>query len=204
MVDRRPENIQVLKKETLYDKFFKVDEYFLKYPRYDGTMSRTISREVMERGNSAGILLYDPDRDKLVFVEQLRVGVFTAGEYPWILECAAGIIDPGETPEQVVVREAKEEAGATVTEIEPVASYFASPGGISEKLYIFCGRVDVGSVPAFAGLDAESEDIRVVVLSSEEVEQMLADGKFNNALTIIAVQWFVLNKEKLRKKWGKS
>ena len=204
MADKTPENIEVLKKETLYKKFFRVDEYFFKYPRYDGTMSRTISREVMERGRSAGILLYDPDRDKLVFVEQLRVGVFVAGEYPWILECAAGIIDPGETPDQVVVREAKEEAGVTVTALEPIADYFASPGGISEKLYVFCGRVDAGHLPAYGGLDTEGEDIRVVVLSAAEVEQMLAEGKFNNALTIIAVQWFVLNKEKLRKKWGKS
>ncbi len=204
MVDRSPENIQVLKKENLYSKFFKVDEYSFKYPRYDGTMSRPVSREVMERGNSAGVLLYDPDRDSLVFVEQLRVGVFSAGEYPWILECAAGIVDPGETPEQVVVREAKEEAGVTVTAIEPIVEYFASPGGISEKLFVFCGRVDIDRLPAFAGLDVENEDIRVVVLSSAEVEQMLTEGKFNNALTIIAVQWFILNKENLRKKWGKS
>lgn len=204
MVDRSPENIQVLKKENLYSKFFKADEYFLKYPRYDGTMSRPVSREVMERGNSAGALLYDPDRDSLVFVEQLRVGVFTAGEYPWILECVAGIVDPGETPEQVIVREAKEEAGVTVTAVEPIVDYFASPGGLSEKLFVFCGRVDIDRLPDFAGLDAENEDIRVVVLSSAEVERMLAEGKFNNALTIIAVQWFVLNKEKLRKKWGKS
>ena len=204
MVDRTPENIEVIKKETLYKKFFRVDEYFFKYPHYNGTMSRTISREVMERGSSAGVLLYDPDHDKLVFVEQLRIGVYTAGEYPWVLECVAGIIDPGETPDQVVVREAKEEAGVTVTAVEPIVDYFASPGGISEKLYVFCGRVDVSHLPAFAGLDTEGEDIRVVVLSSAEVEQMLAEGKFNNALTIIAVQWFVLNKEKLRKKWGKS
>ena len=202
MIDRVPENIEVIKKETLYQKFFRVDEYILKYPRYDGTMSRTIFREVMERGSSAGILLYDPDHDRLVFVEQLRIGVFAAGEYPWVLECAAGIIDPGETPEQVVIREAKEETGVCVTSVKPITTYFASPGGISERLYVFCGRVDVSDLPAFAGLDTENEDIRVVVLSSDEVQQMLSDGKFNNALTIIAVQWFVLNKEKLRKEGG--
>ena len=204
MVERIPENIEVIGKETLYEKFFRVDEYLLKYPRYNGTMSRPISREVMERGNSAGVLLYDPDRDRLVFVEQFRVGVFTAGAYPWVLECAAGIIDEGETPRQVVIREAKEEAGVTVTDLEPIADYFASPGGISERLYVFCGRVNVDHLPKYAGLENEGEDIRVVVLSSQEVEQMLNQGKFNNALTIIAVQWFVLNKDKLREKWGKS
>ncbi len=204
MVDRLPENIEVIKKETLYKKFFRVDEYYLKYPRYNGTMSRVVSREVMERGNSAGILLYDPDADCLIFIEQLRVGVFTAGEYPWILECVAGIVDQGETPEQVVIREAKEEAGVEVSSVEPIATYFASPGGISEKLYVFCGRVNITQVPEYAGLENEGEDIRVVVLSAQTVEKMLADGKFNNALTIIAVQWFVLHKEKLREKWKKK
>ncbi len=204
MTERKCENIEVIKKDTLYKRFFRVDEYFFKYPRYDGKMSDIVSREVMERGNSAGILLYDPDKEKLVFVEQMRVGVFVAGENPWVLECVARIVDPGETPQQVVVREAKEEAGAQVSDVEPVVEYFASPGGITEKLFLFCGRVDADQVAEYAGLPSENEDIRVVVLSVEETEKLLAEGKFNNALTIIAVQWFFMNKEKLRKKWGIS
>lgn len=204
MTDRKIENINVVKKDSLYKRFFRVDEYFFSYPRYDGTMSPVISREVMDRGNSAGILLYDPDKEKLVFVEQMRVGVFIAGENPWVLECVAGMVDAGETPEQVVVREAAEEAGATVFDVEPIVEYFASPGGITEKLFLFCGRVDADKVAEYAGLPSESEDIRVVVLSVEETEKMLSEGRFNNALTIIAVQWFMMNREKLRKKWGKT
>ena len=204
MIERKCENIEVIKKDTLYKKFFRVEEYFFKYPRYDGKMSAPVSREVMDRGNSAGILLYDPDKEKLVFVEQMRVGVFIAGEYPWVLECAAGMVDPGETPQQVVIREAKEEAGAEVLSVEPIVEYFASPGGITEKLFLFCGRVNADQVAEYAGLPSENEDIHIVVLSVEEAEKMLAEGKFNNALTIIAVQWFLMNKEKLRKKWGMS
>ena len=203
MVDRNLKNIEVVKKETLYKKFFRADEYFFKYPHYNGEMSRVISREVMERGNAAGILLYDADRETLVFVEQMRVGSFCAGENPWLLECVAGIVDEGETPEQVVVREAKEEAGANVLKVEPVAEYFSSPGGMTEKIFLFCGLVDSECVADFAGLPCEDEDIRIVLLSVAETEKMLAEGKFNNALTIIAVQWFMLNKDKLRKKWGK-
>ena len=203
MVDRRLDNIEVVKKAPLYKKFFRVNEYSFKYPRYDGEMSSLVSREVMERGHAAGILLYDPDQEQLVFVEQIRIGAFVAGDNPWILECAAGIIEAGETPEQVVVREAKEEAGAEVTEIEPITEYFSSPGGLSEKISLFCGRVDAAHIADYAGVPSENEDIRVVVLSVNDVEKMLAEGKFNNALTIIAVQWFMSNREKLRKKWGK-
>lgn len=203
MVDRKLQNIEVEKKVTLYKQFFEVDEYFFRYPHYNGEMSPVISREVMERGNAAGVLLYDPNKDRLVFVEQLRIGAFVAGEHPWILECVAGIVDPGETPRQVVVREAKEEAGADVSEIEPITEYFSSPGGLSEKIFLYCGRVDSDCVADFAGLASEDEDIRVLVLSVEETDKYLKEGKFNNALTIIAVQWFMMNREKLRKKWGK-
>ncbi len=206
MVARTRENIQIVGKKNLYEKFFKVDEYRLKFPLYNGEMSGEISREVMERGRAAGVLLYDPDLDKLVFVEQMRVGVFAAGdENPWVLECVAGILDhENESPADVVAREAAEEAGVAVTAVEPVCEYYSSPGGLSEKLYVYCGRADASRVPEHAGLESEGEDIRVVVLSAAEVEEMLSRGKFNNALTIIAVQWFVMNREKLRKKWGKS
>ncbi|MBR1777838.1 MAG: NUDIX domain-containing protein [Alphaproteobacteria bacterium] len=204
MVGRTLENIEVIGKEPLYQRFFRVDEYFFKYPHYNGEMSGVVSREVMERGNAAGILMYDPDRDQLVFVEQMRVGVFIANEHPWILECAAGIVDPGETPEQVVCREAREEAGAEVLEIEPIIEYFSSPGGLSEKIFLFCGHVHADQVADFAGLQSEDEDIRVVVMSAEEAEKRMTEGKFNNALTIIAMQWFMMNKANLRKKWGRS
>ena len=204
MVDRKQENIQVVGKTLLYDKFFRADEYFLRYPRYDGTMSAVVGREIVKRGAAAGVLLYDPEREKLVFVEQMRPGVFAAGEYPWIMECAAGIVEEGETPEQVAVREAEEEVGACVSDLEPVAEYFSSPGGLTEKIYLFCGRVDSERVAKYGGKPSENEETRSVVLSVAEAEKMLAGKKFNNALAIIAVQWFLMNKETLRKKWGIS
>lgn len=201
---RTPENVKILEKKTLYKKFFEVDEYTFEYPLYNGKMSSPVSYEVMERGNAVGVLLYDPDREKLVFVEQFRVGVFFAGDpEPWLLECPAGIMDhKGEMPEAVAVREAKEETGETVADLEPIVSYYSSPGGLSEKIHLFCGRVDSERAAAYAGLECENEDIRVVVLPVAEAEQMLTAGKFVNALTIIAMQWFMLNKDKLCQKWG--
>ena len=203
MVDRRLENIEVVKKTPLYKKFFRVDEYSFKYPLYNGKMSSVVCREVMDRGNAAGVLLYDPDREEFVFIEQIRAGVFVAGENPWLLECVAGIIEEGEAPEDVVIREAEEEAGAKISALEPIMAYFSSPGGLSEKIYLFCGRIDATRVAEYGGVPSENEDIRVVVVPVKEIEKMLAEGKFNNALTIISIQWFMINQEKLRKKWGK-
>lgn len=203
MLERTPENVEIIDKKTLYKKFFGVDEYFLKYPRYDGTMSPVISREVMERGDAVGILLYDAVQDKIVLVEQFRVGVFTAGEDPWVLECAAGIVGKDETPEHVAVREAKEETGCDVSDLIPITKYFSSPGGISERLYVFCGRINAEHVPQHGGLESENEDIRVVTLDADEAVRMLQDGRINNAVTIISLQWFMLNKQMLQDKWGK-
>ena len=204
MTDRKIENIKVLEKHSLYKKFFRVDEYSIQYPHYSGEMSEPVVREVMERGNAVGVLLYDPDKDSLVFVEQMRVGVFIAGENPWLLECVAGMADENETPEQVAVREAKEEAGATVSDLEPIVSYYSSPGGMTEKIFLYCGRVDSNHIAAYAGLACEEEDIRIVVLPVVEAEKMLQQGKFNNGHTIIALQWFMMNKTALCRKWGKT
>lgn len=151
MVERTAENVQILEKKPLYKGFFKADEYFLRYPRYDGTMSRTVSREVMERGHAAAVLLYDAEREKIVLVEQFRVGVYLTGENPWIAECVAGIIGQGETPEAVARREAVEESGCEVGEIIPICRYFSSPGGMSETLYVFAVRRILRNAPLRRG-----------------------------------------------------
>lgn len=202
MVERRAANVEIVDKKPLYEGFFRADEYFIKYPRYNGEMSRTVSREVMERGHAAAVLLYDAVREKIVLVEQFRVGAYLAGENPWIVECVAGIIDKGETPEEVAVREAYEESGCSVAELVPVCRYFSSPGGMTETLFVFCGRIDSSKHEDLGGLESEGEDIRVLVWDADEAKKALQDGKINNAVTIIALQWFVMNRESLKKKWG--
>ncbi len=202
MVERTAENVQVIEKRPLYRGFFRADEYFLKYPRYDGRMSRTVSREITERGHAAAILLYDAVRDKVVLVEQFRAGAYFAGEYPWVVECVAGIIGEGEPPEAVARREAVEESGCEVGDVVPICRYFSSPGGMTETLYVFCGKVDSSKHESEAGLESEGEDTRVLVWDADEALKALADGRINNAVTIISLQWFMMNRQKLKEKWG--
>ena len=203
MTERTLKNVEILEKKNLYKKFFEVDEYLMRYPQYNGKMSNPVRCEVMDRGHAVGILLFDPVRDKVALVEQFRCGVCLNGDYPWVLEIVAGMIDhENETPQEVALREAEEEAGASVTAIEPITRYYSSPGGITETLQLFCGRVDVSTLPAYAGLDEEDEDIRIVVMDVAEAEKLVADGTINNGLTIIALQWLMLNKAALLKKWG--
>lgn len=203
MTERTLKNVEILEKNNLYKKFFEVDEYVMRYPQYNGKMSKPVRREVMDRGHAVGILLFDPVRDKVALVEQFRCGVYLNGDYPWVLEVVAGMVDhENETPQDVALREAQEEAGAKVTALEHIARYYSSPGGITETLELFCGRVDVDTLPAYAGLDVEDEDIRIVVMDAAEAEKLLTNGKINNGITIIALQWLMLNKASLLEKWG--
>ena len=204
MSEPKAQDVRVVEKKPLSNGFFKLDAYVLRVPHYDGTLGEPICREVADRGDAAGVLLFDPDADALVFVEQFRPGTFIAKAEPWMLECVAGIIEPGETGESVVTREAMEEAGCTVSDVMPIASYYSSPGGMTERIDLFCGRVDSSCHADIAGLAGEGEDIRVRVLSSDEVIRKTLAGEINNALTLIACQWFVMNKENLLKKWGKK
>lgn len=203
MTERTAKNVEILEKNNLYKKFFEVDEYVMRYPQYNGEMSRPVKREVMDRGHAVGILLFDPVKDKIALVEQFRCGVYLNGDYPWVLEVVAGMVDhENETPQDVALRETQEEAGAKVTALEHIARYYSSPGGITETLELFCGRVDVDTLPAYAGLDVEDEDIRIVVMDAAEAEKLLTNGKINNGITIIALQWLMLNKASLLEKWG--
>lgn len=201
-VEPNVQEVQVIEKKECYHGFYQLHKYALKIPKYDGSLGKTVFREVADRGDAVGILLYDADCEAIVFVEQFRPGAFFAREYPWILECVAGIVEKGETVQEVAYREAVEESGCSVKDMEPIAEYFSSPGGMTERLTLFCGCVDSRECKTYGGLENEGEDIRVRVLKTKEVFQMLQDRKIKNAMTLIACQWFVLNHQRLKEKWG--
>jgi ADP-ribose pyrophosphatase len=141
-------------------------------------------------------------RDQVVFIEQFRIGALEAPGGPWLLEIVAGVIDAAETPEEVIRREAIEESGCTIEAIVPICEYLVSPGGTSERLTVFCGKVDASGVGGTHGLADEGEDTRVVVLGFAEAVAHLQAGKINAAAPIIALQWLMLNRAQLRRHWG--
>ncbi|MFP6729720.1 MAG: NUDIX domain-containing protein [Alphaproteobacteria bacterium] len=206
----KADDVEIIEKEEAFRGYFKIDRYRLKHRQFDGAMGPELSREVFERGHAAACLLYDPDLDKLVLIEQFRPGAYgalaapwfdEAETSPWIIEIIAGIIEDGETPEQVVRREALEEAGLEIGEIEPLFHYLVSPGAMTESMFIFCGRIDAANAGGIHGLKSEGEDIRVLVVDVEEAFAMLDDGRILNAMTIIPLQWFRANHAALRARW---
>ncbi len=99
-------------------------------------MSGEVKREIFERGHAAVLLPFDPVRDEVVLIEQIRIAAFDTSESPWLLEMVAGMIEEGETIEEVARREAVEEAGLIVGRTKKILSYLASPGEpVSASLY---------------------------------------------------------------------
>ncbi|MCK5276477.1 MAG: ADP-ribose diphosphatase [Alphaproteobacteria bacterium] len=195
------DDVDILDTETVWKGFFRMDRLRLRHRLFGGGWGQPITREVFERGHAAALLPYDPVRDEVVLIEQFRTGALTAGAEPWLVEIVAGIIEDGETAEDVVRRETVEEAGCEVTDIVPIMDVFTTPGGSSERIAIFCGRVDARGIGGIHGLAGEGEDIRVFTESLDEALARLANGDITNIIAVAALQWLALNREKLRREW---
>ncbi|MEC9340930.1 MAG: NUDIX domain-containing protein [Pseudomonadota bacterium] len=190
----RDNDVELQERETVYQGYFRMDRYRLRHRRHDGSWSRPLQREVLERGHAVAVLPYDAVRDRVVLIEQFRAGPYAHGGEPWQIEIVAGIIDAGETPEAVVRREAREEAGCVLgPELLRVASYYMSPGAVSEHMQVFVAATDSDGLGGVHGLDEEDEDIKVMVLPAGEAYEMVAAGRIANSPAIIALQWLQLN-----------
>jgi ADP-ribose pyrophosphatase len=200
MTDSR---VHILEKTVCYDGFFRIERYRLRHQLFRGGWSREITRELFERGHAAAVLPYDPLLDAVVLIEQFRIGALETPGDPWLIEIVAGVIDkPDETPEDVVRREAVEEANCAIQDIVHICDYFVSPGGTSECIALFCGKVDAAGVGGVGGLEEEAEDIRVIVVPFPEALAQLQAGNIRSAAPIIALQWLQLNRDDLRTRWG--
>lgn len=196
-------DVEIIARDTLYRGFFSLSLYRFRHRLFNGAMSGEVRREIFERGHAAVLLPYDPQRDQVVLVEQLRIAAVDTSETPWLLEMVAGMIEVGESVEDVCRREALEEAGIVVGRCKPVLSYLASPGGTSERLSIMVGEVDAATAEGIHGLPEENEDIRVHVVSREQAYRWVEEGAIDNAASVIALQWLALHHESLRAEWTK-
>ncbi|MBI2979105.1 MAG: NUDIX domain-containing protein [Rhodospirillales bacterium] len=202
-------DVEIVEKTTLFEGHFRIDRYRLRHRLFEGGWSGELTREIFERGHAVAVLPYDPDRDRVVMIEQFRIGAhaafasrwFANDASPWMIESVAGIIEKGEDPEDVARREVLEETGCTVDDLLPLFHYLPSPGGSSESVFLFCGRVDATAVGGIHGVSDEGENIRAFSISPEEAFAYLDQGRIANAMTIIALQWLRTNRGRMRKRW---
>lgn len=196
MVERK---FEIIGKESVYEGFFVMEKFRLKHTLFAGGWSGEINRELFRRNNCVAVLLYDPDADKIVLIEQFRVGAAANNTgRAWLVEIVAGAIDEGETPEQVAIRESKEEAGCDIIELKLISRFYTTPGGSSEMISLFYGRVDSSQIGGIHGLDHEDEDILVYTVTFDEAYKMLEEGKIESGIPMIAIQWLALNRQNLQ------
>lgn len=197
------QDVVVEKRETLFQGFYRVDKLHLRHRQFAGGMGPTITREMFVRHPAVGVLIYDPDADCVLLIEQFRVGALE-NPHPWQMEIVAGLIEPGEALEEVARREAQEEAGVTVDLMEKVMEFLPSPGGSDEHFTLFVARADLSMAGGIHGLAEEGEDIRVNVMSVNQALAALQRGRINNAPCILALQWLALNKPRLQARWKRG
>lgn len=203
-------DVEVVEKTTPFQGYFRIDRYRLRHRLFEGGWSGIMSREVFERGHAIGVLLYDPQRDVLVLIEQFRIGAYIGAAEgwlgsdasPWLFEIVAGIVEQGETAVDVAKRESIEEAGCEVLDLVPACRYLVSPGGTTETVEILCARVRAPTVGGIHGLSEEHENIRVHVVPAADAVTRLEAGRINNAMTLVAMQWFQIHRDSLRRNWS--
>ncbi|MCU0853374.1 MAG: NUDIX domain-containing protein [Rhodobacteraceae bacterium] len=193
------ETVDVLRRRRKHEGFFALDEVALTHPAFAGGRMEVL-REVFVGTDAALVLPYDPVHDRVVLIEQFRAGPWLRGDRkPWVLEPVAGLVDPGETPEETARREAVEEAGLHLRQLVPAPGGYASPGATTEHFHLFVGLCDIDpAMEALGGLDAEGEDIRTHVMSLDAALGLIGTGEINVVPLQALLYWAALNRHSLR------
>jgi ADP-ribose pyrophosphatase len=193
---------EIVQTSMVSGRFLRIDTLRFRHRLFSGEWSAERSYDVLRRGQAVAIVLYDPDRDRVVLVEQFRLPALLAGSSPWQLEVVAGLIDTDETPQAVAIRETREETGlALIGEPILIQRYLSSSGNSDERVVLFCARVDSNAAAGVHGLPEEHEDIRVVVKTLAEIEALIDAGAIESSHTVIGLYWLLRHRDRLRQLW---
>ena len=182
--------VRIEQQKFVLDDFFKVEEAHLQYELHSGEMSQTVRRFSLERGNSAAVLVFNLDTQKIIVTDQFRYPTYKNG-HGWLTEIVAGMIDEGETPEESVRRELLEEAGLTINTFEPICTFYPSPGGSSELIFLYYAEVS-GKYSIYSktgGLVGHGEDIVSTEIALDEALEKIRNGEIIDAKTIMSMYW---------------
>jgi len=182
--------VSIEQKRFIFDDFFKIEEAYLRFEQFNGEMSPRVRRLSLERGNSVGVLVLNKTTNKLILVKQFRYPTYQ-NQHGWTIEAIAGMIDPGETPEQSMRRELVEETGLKIEAFEHITTFYPSPGGSSELIYLFYSEVS-GAQAKYkqtGGLLSHGEDVKALEVTLEDALSKIKSGEILDAKTIIGIYW---------------
>ncbi|MBM1174601.1 NUDIX domain-containing protein [Microvirga arabica] len=169
--------------ETLYEGWRKLLKLTVQMP--DG---RTMAREVLNSADAAAVLPYDWQARKVILVRQFRAPVMHVEGEPDLLEAVAGLLD-GDEPEACARREAMEEAGLRLRDLERVVTAWSTPGITTERLHLFLAPyTSADRVEEGGGLAEEHEEIEVLEIDIDELMEMLQQGAIADMKTLVLIQ----------------
>lgn len=201
-VKNQPLPVELIRQEPVFRGHLKIDELHLRHGLFNGGMSEEMSREVVWRRDAVCVMPYDPRTDQVVLIEQFRASALYNGDRAWMVEVVAGLIEDGESVEEVARRELKEESGLEATgDLLPIGMIYATPGFCCERFHMFCAQVDATVAGGIHGLDHEHEDIRVFALPFAEAFSQWEAGEIPNSPAAIGLLWLAVYRDRLRQAW---
>ena len=195
-------DVEVVSRTSAFKGFFELTVQRLRHRLFNGGWSDEIEREVFTKTEAAAAVLYDPKRDFIALVDQFRAGALESEFGPWCLEVVAGMLEPGEHPDQLILREIAEEAALVPDKLHKITAYYSTPGACNEKIHLYCAECDLSDAGGVHGLDSENEDILLTVFDASLVLDAMLNSRMNNAATLIGLQWLAMNRERLMAEQG--
>lgn len=192
--------VSIEQKQYILNDFFKIEEAHLRFELFNGKMSPSVRRLSLERGDSVAVLVFNRTTEKLILISQFRYPTYKNND-GWIIETIAGMIDNGETPEESARREVQEETGLDIDAFESIATFYPSPGGSSERIFLFYSEVsgEKAKYKETGGLIGEGEDIKAVEISIADALKKINAAEIVDAKTIIGIYWLENRQIKIRK-----
>jgi len=186
--------IRIFNSERIFSEFFKIDRTRVQWERFDGSWSRELTRYVIRRGDSVGIIPVCREsnkEEKIILIKQFRLPAVRDENDGFIWEIPAGMIDRGEEPIATAKRELLEEIRVPALDIEPLISFFLSPGAMDEKMYLF--KAEVGScmcLKKIGGNEREDESTLIKMFTQEEILHMIKENEIFDAKTIAGILYY--------------
>jgi nudix-type nucleoside diphosphatase (YffH/AdpP family) len=181
--------VEIKEKKRVFDDFFKIDEAVVQFEQFNGQMSPPVRRLNFERADAAAVLIFNKDAQNVVLVNQFRYPTYEKSG-GWLMEIVAGMLDKNEIPTECIRREVMEEIGYQVEKLIPISTFYTTPGGSSERIFLYYAEViNSDKISPGGGADTEHEDIQIVEFSLPDLWKALDSGKIMDAKTIIAILW---------------
>ncbi len=200
--------VEVLEQDTEYQGYVRVDVYSIRTRNFNGDWSEPYRRDIVatgESGHATAALLYEPESDSVLLIEQFRmVNFLNTPERAWQLELVAGLIGIGEEPDNTIRREIIEEAGCETSQIEKICIFTPSPGVYSERVHLYLARLPQGIEAGVHGLASEGENIRGHKMSFAQALELSDSGFIEDLKTMYALNWLARRHAAIRQRWLNS